>query len=89
MFTTLRQVLNLGGAFEQEGWRRGKGSGGRDTSICARKLHILKGDKSYGCSRNTSLYITCLVLFIIVEELILDVVCNGMFRCGEERVKAS
>ena len=49
---------------------RGAG-GGRDTSICARKLQILEGDKSDGCSKNTSLYITCLVLFVILEDLML------------------
>ena len=43
----LWQILILGGAFEQEG--TGGAGGGRDTSICARKLKILEGDKSDGC----------------------------------------
>ena len=72
----LWQILILGGACEQEG------SGGGDISICARKLYILIGDKSDGCSKKISLYITRLVLFIILEGLKLDVVCNTIFRCG-------
>ena len=47
---------------------------------------MLKGDKSDGCSKTTSLCITCLVLFIIVEDLMLHVVCNAIFGCGKERV---
>ena len=30
---------------------------------------MLKGHKSDGCSMKASLYITCLVLFIILEDL--------------------
>ena len=45
----LWQILISGGAFEQEGSGRGH------TSICGRKLYILEGDKSDGCSNNTSL----------------------------------
>ena len=52
--------------------RREKGAGGLDTSVCARKLHIPEGDKSDGCSRETSLFITCLVLYVILECLISD-----------------
>ena len=74
----------LGRAFEQEG--SGAGGGERDTPICARKVLLLKGDKSDGCSKKTSLYITCLVLFIILEDLMLDVVCNTIFGCGKQRV---
>ena len=33
---------------------------------------LRKGDKSDGCSKKTSLYISCLVLFIILEDLMLD-----------------
>ena len=29
-------------------------------------------EKSDGCSKKTSLYITCLVLYIIVEDVMLD-----------------
>ena len=63
--------------------------GGGGTSICARKVLLLEGDKSEGCSKKTSLYITCLVMFIIVENLMLDVVCNAIFGCGKQRVEAS
>ena len=74
----------LGRAFEQEG--SGAGGGERDTPIRARKVYLLKGDKSDGCSKKTSLDITCLVLFIILEDLMLDVVCNTIFGCGKQRV---
>ena len=67
--------------------RGGKGGGGRDTSICARKLSILQGDKSDDCGKKACLYITCLVLYIILKGLMLYVVCNAIFRCGIERVK--
>ena len=48
-------------------------------------------DKSGGCSKETSLYITCLVqvLFITLEDLVLDEVCNTIFGCGKQHVKAS
>ena len=72
MCTTLKQVLILGEAFEQEGSGEKEGGGGRDTSICARILKILEGDKSDGCSKKTSLYITCLVFFINLKDLMLD-----------------
>ena len=49
---------------------------------------MLQGDKSDGCSKKTSLYITYLVMFIILEDLMLDVVCNPVFGC-KQRVKAS
>ena len=58
--------------------------------MCARKELLLKADKSDGCSKKTSLYITCLVLlFIILEYLMLDVVCSAIVGCGKRRVKAS
>ena len=50
------------------------GAGGRNTPICARKLEILEGDKSDGCSKDTSLYITCLVTFIFLADMMLAVV---------------
>ena len=62
---------------------------GRDSSICARNVLLLEGDKSDGCSKKTPLYITCLVLLITLEDLMVDVVCNTIFRCGKQRVKAS
>ena len=57
----------LGGALTKRD-RVGAG-GGRDSSICARKVLLLKGDKSDGWGNKTSLYITCLILFIILEYL--------------------
>ena len=83
----LWQILIVGGSFEQEG--SGGAGGGRNTSICARKLKILEGDKSDGCSNNTSLYIFCLVLFIFLAGLMLGVVYNTIFRCGIQRVTGS
>ena len=56
-------------------------------SMCAENIN--PWDKSDDFRKKTSLYITCLVLFIILEDLKLDVVCNTIFRCGKERVKAS
>ena len=58
-------------AFEQKG-SGGRGlvaGGGRDTSICAQTHILFEGDKSDGCSKNTSLNITCLVLFKILADL--------------------
>ena len=68
---------------------RGRGRGGRDNSICARKLKTLKMDKSDGCSMNTSLYITGMVLIIILAALMLGVVYNTIFGCGIQCVIAS
>ena len=67
----------------------GRGGGGAGvTSLCARKLSTLKGGKFDHCRKKTCLYVTCLVLFIILEGLMLYVVCNTIFRCGNERVEA-
>ena len=78
MILLLWPISVVSGAFRQTR-RKGRGElgegGGRDIPICARKLEILKGDKTDGCSKKTSLYVTCLVLFIIL---------HGRFdvRCG-------
>ena len=77
MFTNLAD-------FDFSRWETG---GGRDTSICERKPYIFKGDKS--CTKNTSVYVACLVLFIILEDLMLYVVCSTISRCGQQPVKAS
>ena len=53
---------------------------------CARKLYILKGNKPDDFSKKTCLFITCLVLFIILEDLMLDVECNAIYRCGKNIV---
>ena len=46
--------------------------------MCAEIIKILQGDKSDGCRRNAlSIYITCLVLFIVLlAGLMLGVVYN-------------
>ena len=53
--------------------------------MCAGTI-ILEWVKSDGCSKNTSLHITCLVLFSILADLMLGVVYNTIFRCGIQRV---
>ena len=58
-------------------------------SICARKLKILKGHKSDGCSKKTSVYIICLVMFTFLEGLMLDAVFNPVFRWSKQLVKSS
>ena len=40
---------------------------------------ILKGDNSYDLSKKTSLFITCLVMLIVVEKMMLHVACNAIF----------
>ena len=62
------------------GGEGGAGVGRRDISICARKLEIFKGDKPDDCSKKTSLYIICLVMFTILEGLMLGAVCNPVFK---------
>ena len=52
--------------------------------MCAESM-----DKSDGCSKKTPLYITCLILFSILEDLMLDVVRITILGCGKQRVKAS
>ena len=67
---------------------RGVG-GGRDISKFARKIYILKRDKSDGFTKNTSLYTFCLVRFAILEGLMLDVVCHPVFGCSKQLVNSS
>ena len=48
--------------------KRGRGGGegggsGASIPICARKLQTLKGDECGSCSKETPLFITCLVVF--------------------------
>ena len=57
--------------------------------MCAETMNPQRGQKSDGCSKKTSLYITCLVMFIILEGLMLDVVCNPVSRWSKQRVKSS
>ena len=64
------------GAFEQEGSGGAGAGGGRDTSICARKLYILEGDKSDGCSKNTSLYNVYHLPGIVYCSRIFDVIAS-------------
>ena len=68
--------------FEQEG-SGGRGGGG-GLNMCA----DLKGDESDGFSKKTSLYITRLVMFIILECLMLYAVSNPVFGCSKQRVKS-
>ena len=84
MFATLVD-FESGGAFEQEG----SGAGGEFQYVRGNYNSLKEGDKSDGCSNKTSLYITCLVIFSILEGLMLDVVCNPVFGCSKQRVKSS
>ena len=57
-------------------------------SVGLAQAHPLTKPLAMG-SKKTSLYITCLVLYNILEDLVLDVLCNAILRCGKERVKSS
>ena len=73
----LWQILILGEAFEQEGsGGAGAGRGGGETLQYVRGNYTsLKGtNKSDGCSKKTSLYITCLVLFTEYYSSRFDVI---------------
>ena len=62
---------------------------GGDFNMMCGNYNLFKGDKSDDCSKKTSPCITCLVWFVILEDLMFDVVCNTILRCGKQRVRAS
>ena len=78
------------GRLNKRDWGGGRG-GGAHFNMCAETLNPfnIKGDNSGSCIKKTSLYITCLVTFIVLEGLMLDVVCNPVLRCSKQRVEAS
>ena len=55
--------------------------------MCGGNYKPLKGNESDGCSKKTPLYITRLVMFIL-EDFMLHIVCNPVFRCSKQRVKS-
>ena len=70
----------LGGALEQEGSGGGRGRGAGGTLQYVRENYkSFERKKSDGCSKNTSLKITCLLLFIIVEDFFFDVIIASKF----------
>ena len=71
------------GFFLTRGTGGGGGKGGEDGAFqdVRGNYKSLKGDKPDGCSKKTSLYIICLVMFTILEGLMLHAVCNPVFRC--------
>ena len=57
--------------------KRDRGVGGADETlqnVRGNYKSLKKGDKSDDCGKKTSLYIACLVLFIIPKDVMLDVV---------------
>ena len=69
---------------------RGAGAGAGETLQYVRgNYRSFEGTNlTVGCRGNASLYITCLVLFIILADLMLliGVVYITIFRCGIQRV---
>ena len=56
-------------------------------NMCAEtKLKTLEGDESDRCSKKTPLFVTCLVMYSILEGLIFRIVCNTVLRCSKHSV---
>ena len=63
--------------------------GGRDNKKCARELKTVQEDSCDGCSKETSLDFTCLVVLIIMlKSFELVVVYNTIIVCGIQCVIA-
>ena len=58
------------------GLNKREAGGGRNTSTCARKQKILEGDKSDGCSSNTSLYVYHLPCIVYYSRRRFDVIAS-------------